>query len=309
MTPDLALQLMADMLLAALLIGAPILGFSMLVGLVISILQVVTQVQEMSLTFVPKIVTVVVTIVAVRAVDAAQAARLLVRRHRQHPVVLLDARRRCSHVDRPSTSLRWPSVFLVALRVGAAVRAGAGVRRRRDPGARARVRSRSRSRSCWRRPSQPAARRRSRSTPARCSPRRSPSWCSAWRWRSACSPRSARSCSAGALLDMQIGFGIASLIDPTTRSQSPLLGTALNLLAVAVFFAVDGAPRGGARRWPGRCSTCRPGRRSARSIRRPIAAQFGVDVRATGWCSSRRRCSRCCCSTSRSRSSRGRCRR
>lgn len=62
MTPDLALQLMGDMLLAALLIGAPILGFSMLVGLLISIVQVVTQIQEMSLTFVPKIVTVVVTI-------------------------------------------------------------------------------------------------------------------------------------------------------------------------------------------------------------------------------------------------------
>ena len=63
MTGDLALQLMGEMLIAALLIGAPILGFSMLVGLAISIVQVVTQVQEMSLTFVPKIITVVVTIV------------------------------------------------------------------------------------------------------------------------------------------------------------------------------------------------------------------------------------------------------
>jgi flagellar biosynthetic protein FliQ len=63
MTPDLALQLMSDMLLAALLVGAPILGLSMLVGLAISILQVVTQIQEMSLTFVPKIVTVIVTII------------------------------------------------------------------------------------------------------------------------------------------------------------------------------------------------------------------------------------------------------
>jgi len=63
MTADLALQLMGDMLLASLLIGAPILGFSMLVGLAISIVQVVTQIQEMSLTFIPKIVTVVVTII------------------------------------------------------------------------------------------------------------------------------------------------------------------------------------------------------------------------------------------------------
>ena len=43
----------------------------------------------------------------------------------------------------------------------------------------------------------------------------------------------------GRVLDLQIGFGVASLIDPATRNQSPLLGTALNLLAVAVFFAVD----------------------------------------------------------------------
>ena len=45
---------------------------------------------------------------------------------------------------------------------------------------------------------------------------------------------------AGRLLDMQMGFGIANLIDPITRTQAPLLGTALNMLALAVFFAADG---------------------------------------------------------------------
>jgi flagellar biosynthetic protein FliR len=44
----------------------------------------------------------------------------------------------------------------------------------------------------------------------------------------------------GRLLDLQVGFGVASLIDPTTRGQAPLLGTLLNLVAIAVFFAVDG---------------------------------------------------------------------
>jgi flagellar biosynthesis protein FliR len=44
----------------------------------------------------------------------------------------------------------------------------------------------------------------------------------------------------GRLLDIQIGFGIANVFDPVSRSQGPLLGTALNLLAIAVFFAVDG---------------------------------------------------------------------
>ncbi|MCX7274089.1 MAG: flagellar biosynthetic protein FliQ [Burkholderiales bacterium] len=64
MTADLALQLMGDMLIASMLVGAPILGLSMLVGLLVSILQVVTQIQEMSLTFIPKIVTVVITLFA-----------------------------------------------------------------------------------------------------------------------------------------------------------------------------------------------------------------------------------------------------
>jgi flagellar biosynthetic protein FliR len=44
---------------------------------------------------------------------------------------------------------------------------------------------------------------------------------------------------AGRLLDLQFGFGIANLIDPVTRAQAPLLGTALNLAAVSVFFAAD----------------------------------------------------------------------
>lgn len=44
----------------------------------------------------------------------------------------------------------------------------------------------------------------------------------------------------GRLLDMQFGFGIANLIDPVTRTQAPLLGIGLNMLAVTVFFAADG---------------------------------------------------------------------
>jgi flagellar biosynthetic protein FliQ len=58
MTPDLALQLTRDMLWTALWVGAPIIGASMVVGLVISIFQVVTQVQEMTLTFVPKLLVI-----------------------------------------------------------------------------------------------------------------------------------------------------------------------------------------------------------------------------------------------------------
>jgi flagellar biosynthetic protein FliQ len=56
MHPDLALRMMSDLLWTAFVTCGPVLGLTMLVGLVISIFQVITQVQEMSLTFVPKLV-------------------------------------------------------------------------------------------------------------------------------------------------------------------------------------------------------------------------------------------------------------
>jgi len=59
---DLALKMMADLLWTGLMVCMPILGLTMLVGLLISVLQVVTQVQEMSLTFVPKLLTAGVTL-------------------------------------------------------------------------------------------------------------------------------------------------------------------------------------------------------------------------------------------------------
>lgn len=63
MTSDFAMALTTEMLWTAILIAGPVLGLSMLVGLLISILQVVTQVQEMSLTFVPKIFVTAVTLI------------------------------------------------------------------------------------------------------------------------------------------------------------------------------------------------------------------------------------------------------
>lgn len=42
-----------------LLVGGPILGTSLLVGLLVSIFQAMTQIQEQTLTFIPKVVAVV----------------------------------------------------------------------------------------------------------------------------------------------------------------------------------------------------------------------------------------------------------
>jgi flagellar biosynthesis protein FliR len=45
---------------------------------------------------------------------------------------------------------------------------------------------------------------------------------------------------AGRILDVQLGFGVAGLIDPTTKTSAPLLGTVLNLAGVLTFFLIDG---------------------------------------------------------------------
>lgn len=56
MHADVALRMMGDMFWTAFLVSAPILGITLVVGSLISIVQVVTQVQENALTFVPKLV-------------------------------------------------------------------------------------------------------------------------------------------------------------------------------------------------------------------------------------------------------------
>jgi flagellar biosynthetic protein FliR len=45
---------------------------------------------------------------------------------------------------------------------------------------------------------------------------------------------------AGRLVDVQIGFGIAQVFDPSTRSQVPVLSAVFGLLAAVFFFLVDG---------------------------------------------------------------------
>lgn len=64
MDSDLALRLLTDMLLSAAKMSAPILLTTLVVGLLISIVQVVTQVQEMTLTFLPKLIVVIVVCLA-----------------------------------------------------------------------------------------------------------------------------------------------------------------------------------------------------------------------------------------------------
>jgi flagellar biosynthetic protein FliQ len=55
MSLDQATDLIRGTLLLALIISAPMLLIGLLVGIVVSLLQAVTQIQEQTLTFVPKI--------------------------------------------------------------------------------------------------------------------------------------------------------------------------------------------------------------------------------------------------------------
>lgn len=59
-TTELALQLFAEMLKTGLLVCAPILGMTLLTGVAVSVLQVVTQIQDATLAFIPKMIVFVI---------------------------------------------------------------------------------------------------------------------------------------------------------------------------------------------------------------------------------------------------------
>ncbi len=62
MYEDIVLGIAHEAVLTVLLVSAPILGAALLTGLLISILQATTQIQEMTLVFVPKIVVVLLVV-------------------------------------------------------------------------------------------------------------------------------------------------------------------------------------------------------------------------------------------------------
>lgn len=63
MTDAGVLSLTQRSIAITLMLCAPILGFGLVVGLVVSVFQAATQIQEQSLSFVPKILAVAVAIV------------------------------------------------------------------------------------------------------------------------------------------------------------------------------------------------------------------------------------------------------
>jgi len=57
-----AVTMVQEALLTAIMLAAPMLGLSMIVGLSISIFQTTTSIQEQTLTFVPKILSIIMAL-------------------------------------------------------------------------------------------------------------------------------------------------------------------------------------------------------------------------------------------------------
>ena len=64
MSLDFIVGIMAETVWTTLLVSAPVLIVGLVVGVLISLFQAVTQVQEMTLVFVPKIVACLIALVA-----------------------------------------------------------------------------------------------------------------------------------------------------------------------------------------------------------------------------------------------------
>ena len=62
MSGDLVIQLGQDALMVVLIICAPMLGLGLTVGLMVSVFQATTSIQEQTLAFIPKIIAVFVAI-------------------------------------------------------------------------------------------------------------------------------------------------------------------------------------------------------------------------------------------------------
>jgi flagellar biosynthesis protein FliQ len=63
MTPEMVMTLAHEAMYVALLMAAPLLLVSLVVGLVVSLFQAATQINETTLSFIPKLIAIAVTLV------------------------------------------------------------------------------------------------------------------------------------------------------------------------------------------------------------------------------------------------------
>ncbi|MEQ1830264.1 MAG: flagellar biosynthetic protein FliQ [Pirellula sp.] len=63
MTPNEAIDLVRDAILMSLIVGAPLLVIGMMVGLAIGLIQALTQIQDQTVSTVPKLVAMTIAII------------------------------------------------------------------------------------------------------------------------------------------------------------------------------------------------------------------------------------------------------
>lgn len=88
MTEGWVLGLGRQALYLVLMVGGPILALSAGVGLVISLFQATTQINEQTLTFIPKILAIIISLVVFGPWMMTQMVEFTVQLFRQLPVLI-----------------------------------------------------------------------------------------------------------------------------------------------------------------------------------------------------------------------------
>ncbi len=63
MSPLQVVSLGQDAVIVTLMVASPLLGTGMVIGLIVALFMATTQIQEMTLTFVPKIISVLIALI------------------------------------------------------------------------------------------------------------------------------------------------------------------------------------------------------------------------------------------------------
>jgi len=63
MSPELAINLIQNALFILIIVSAPLLAVALVIGLLVSVLQAATQINEMTLTFIPKLLPMFVVLI------------------------------------------------------------------------------------------------------------------------------------------------------------------------------------------------------------------------------------------------------
>ncbi len=88
MTVELVTGILTDVFFTTMIILLPILGASLIIGIIISIFQAATSIQEMTLTFVPKIVITSIVVILMMPFIAEKLISLTTRLFNQFSTVL-----------------------------------------------------------------------------------------------------------------------------------------------------------------------------------------------------------------------------